>query len=119
MATSGFQAGKLLRIFLDDNDRTGVEPTYAAVAEFLRRKGVSGATVFRGIEGFGSHSQMHASKVFSWLPNLPILIEVIDDWAKLEPLVDDLRKMIGEGLLTVEDVEYSRIVHPKTLARSK
>lgn len=119
MATSGFQEGKLLRIFLDDNDRTGIEPTYAAVTEFLRRKGISGATVFRGIEGFGSHSRMHAAKVFSWLPNLPILIEVIDDWAKLEPLIEELKGMIGEGLLTVEAIDYVRLTRSKALARSK
>ncbi len=118
MATSGFQEVKLLRIFLDENDRTGIAPTYTAVVEFLRRKGVSGATVFRGVEGFGSHNELHVAKVFSWLPNLPILIEVVDDWEKLEPLIDDLKRMIGEGLLTVEAAEYLRLSRPKA-AHSK
>ncbi len=119
MATPGFQEGRLLRIFLDDNDRTGIQPTFTAVVEFLRHKGISGATVFRGIEGFGSHHELHVAKVFSWLPNLPILIEVVDDWAKLEPLIDELKGLIGEGLLTLEAAEYLRLTRPRVAARSK
>ncbi|MGP6157926.1 MAG: DUF190 domain-containing protein [Vulcanimicrobiaceae bacterium] len=119
MPTPGFNDGKLLRIFLDDSDRTGLQPTYTAVIEFLRQRGVSGATVFRGIEGFGSHNQVHVAKVFSWLPNLPILIEVVDDWDKLEPLIGELKKMVGEGLLTVEAAEYLRLTRPHAGTRTK
>jgi uncharacterized protein len=109
-ATQDFQDGKLLRIFVDETDRRGLQPTYTAIVEFLRKKGVAGATVFRGIEGFGGHRELHVAKVFSWLPNLPILIEVVDDWSTIEPLMGELESIIGEGLLTVEAAQYLRLV---------
>jgi len=109
-----FRDGKLLRIFVDEADRQGLQPTYTAIVEFLRKRGVAGATVFRGIEGFGGHGEVHIAKVFSWLPNLPILIEVVDDWAVLEPLIGELETLMGEGLLTVEAAQYLRLSKPKT-----
>jgi uncharacterized protein len=108
-SSQDFQDGKLLRIFVDERDRTGLQPTYTAIVDFLRKRGVAGATVFRGIEGFGGHGEVHVAKVFSWLPNLPILIEVVDDWVVLEPLIGELEAMIGEGLLTVEAAQYLRM----------
>jgi PII-like signaling protein len=106
---SGFQDGKLLRIFVDENDRAGMQPLYTAIIEFLRKRRIAGATVFRGIEGYGGHNEIHMAKVFSWLPNLPILIEVVDDWDAIEPLIPELEAMIGEGLITVEAAQYLRI----------
>jgi uncharacterized protein len=108
-----FRDGKLLRIFVDENDRIGLQPAYTAIVEFLRNRGVAGATVFRGIEGFGGHRELHVAKVFSWLPNLPILIEVVDEWSALEPLIDELEAMVGEGLLTIEAAQYLRVAKEK------
>jgi PII-like signaling protein len=105
----GFQDGKLLRIFVDENDRAGMQPLYTAIIEFLRKRQVAGATVFRGIEGYGGHNEIHMARVFSWLPNLPILIEVVDDPDVIEPLIPELQSMIGEGLITVESAQYLRI----------
>lgn len=102
----GFRQGRLLRIFIDENDRRGVQPMYTAVVEFLRSKRVAGATVFRGIEGYGSHHEIHIAKVFSWIPNLPILIEVVDDAEKLNAILPELEELVGEGLLTLEAAEY-------------
>jgi PII-like signaling protein len=113
MTASDFRAGKLLRIFLDEQDRSGAQPAYTAIVEFLRKQGVSGATVFRGIEGFGGHNQMHVARVFSWSANLPILIEVVDDWSVLEPLLPRLEAMLGEGLMTIEAAQYLRLVKEK------
>ncbi|HKU67966.1 MAG TPA: DUF190 domain-containing protein [Candidatus Baltobacteraceae bacterium] len=104
-----FQDGKLLRIFVDENDRAGAQPLYTAIVELLRKEGVAGATVFRGIEGFGSHHQIHIAKVFAWVPNLPIVIEVVDEWSVIEPLLPQLREMVGGGLLTVEAAQYLRL----------
>ena len=90
-----FRDGKLLRIFVDEADRRGLQPTYTAIVEFLRKRGVAGATVFRGIEGFGGHGEVHIAKVFSWLPNLPILIE-------------GLKSYIENGAFKVDDVEIGK-----------
>ena len=105
----GFREGKLLRIFVDEHDRIGLSPTYVAIVEFLRARGVAGATVFRGIEGFGGHGQVQVASVFRWQPNLPVLIEVIDDFATIEPLLPELHAMMGEGLLTLEAARYLRV----------
>jgi PII-like signaling protein len=113
MAEADFQEGKLLRIFIDDADRVGVQPLYMAIVEFLRKHGVAGASVFRGIEGFGSHKQIHIEKMFTWYPNLPILIEVVERWSVIESLIPELEAMIGEGLLTLEAAEYLRIAKPQ------
>jgi PII-like signaling protein len=104
-----FRDGKLLRIFVDENDRAGTQPLYTAIVELLRKRGIAGATVFRGIEGFGSRHQIHMAKLFSWVPNLPIVIEVVDDASALEPLIPELEAMIGEGLITLEAAQYFRI----------
>ncbi len=109
MTENEFQDGRLLRIFLDEQDRSGVLPTYTAIVEFLRGRGIAGASAFRGIEGFGAHREVHAAKLFSWLPNLPIMIEVIEDWSVLEPLLPELEEMLGEGLITIEPVRYKRL----------
>jgi PII-like signaling protein len=103
-----FRDGKLLRIFVDENDRAGTQPLYTAIVEFLRKSGIAGATVFRGIEGFGSSHEIHMAKVFSWLPNLPIVIEVVDEAGAIEALLPQLRAMIGEGLITLEAAQYLR-----------
>lgn len=108
-ATADFRDGKLLRIFVDENDRAGAQPLYVAVVELLRKKGMAGATVFRGIEGFGSHHQIHVAKVFSWSANLPVVIEVVDDWNAIEPLLPELHELIGDGLVTVEAAQYLRL----------
>ena len=109
MTTPQFQEGRLLRIFLDEHDRTGLQPTYTAVVEFLRKRGVKGATVFRGIEGFGGHGELHIAKVFSWFPNLPVIVEVVDDADVLDALMPELEAMVREGLLTHEPVRYLRL----------
>jgi PII-like signaling protein len=108
-AAADFRDGKLLRVFVDERDRAGAQPLYTAIVEFLRKKGVAGATVFRGIEGYGSHQQIHLAKVFAWVPNLPIVIEVVDEWSVIDALLPDLRQMVGGGLITVEAAQYLRL----------
>ena len=109
-----FQNGKMMRIFVDEHDRHGVEPLYTAVVEVLRKRGVAGATVLRGIEGFGAHNQIHIAKPFSAAPNSPVLIEVVDEEDRLRALIPELETMIGEGLITFENISYLRLQRPTT-----
>ncbi|TAM61442.1 DUF190 domain-containing protein [bacterium] len=106
MKVSAF--GRLLRIFVDENDRWHGQPLYTAIVDVLRRNGAAGATVFRGVEGFGAHRELHQASVFSLRPNLPILIEVVDDEERIDALVPLIGEMVSEGLLTLERVEYTR-----------
>lgn len=97
--------GRLLRIFIGESDSYGSRPLYEAIVELLRREGVAGATVVRGIAGFGRSSVVHTSKVLRMSADLPIVIEAVDTAeriAEVVPLLDDL---IDEGLVTLERVE--------------
>ncbi len=105
----GFRRGRLLRIFIDETDRRGIAPLYTAVVEYLRANGVAGATVFRGIEGFGGHGEIHVAKALSWAPNLPIVIEVVDEDSKIAVILPGLEELVGEGLITLEAAEYLRL----------
>ncbi|MDE2482047.1 MAG: DUF190 domain-containing protein [bacterium] len=109
----GFKQGQLLRVFVDERDLHGMQPMYTAIVELLRKKHIAGATVFRGIEGYGQHDQIHVGKIFSWAPNLPILIEVVEDKEKIDSVLPDIEKMVTEGFVTIEAAEYFRISKSK------
>lgn len=100
--------GKLLRIFVGERDRWKGQPLYTAIVEMLRRRGFAGATVFKGIEGFGGHAVVHAARVIDLATELPILIEVVDSEEKIRGAMPALDEMIREGLVTVETVEIVR-----------
>jgi uncharacterized protein len=101
--------GKLLRIFVDEDDRYEGKPLYMAIVEALRAAEFTGATVLKGIEGYGVHKTVHAARTFDLSTNLPILIEVIEEEAKVLAFLPTLRAMIVEGLITLENLELMRI----------
>jgi uncharacterized protein len=97
--------GKLLRIFIGENDKHEGQPLYEWIVYKAREHGLAGATVLRGLEGFGAHSRLHTAKILRLSSDLPIVVEIVDTEDKIEsflPLIDDA---IGEGLATVEKVE--------------
>lgn len=99
------EEGKLLRIFIGELDTHDGKPLYQWLIEEARKTGLAGATVLRGMQGFGAHSRMHTTKVLRLSVDLPIVIEIIDTEEKIEaflPIIDDA---IPEGLVTVERVE--------------
>src|SRR5580704_16671575 len=98
MKTEG--SGKLLRIFIGESDRWGHQPLYTAIVEAARKAGLSGATVFKGIEGFGGHSVVHAARVFDLSSDLPVLIEVVDHEDRVRVFLPQLDEMVKEGLVT-------------------
>jgi uncharacterized protein len=100
--------GKLLRIFVGESDRHGYQPLYTAIVERARAAGLGGATVFKGIEGFGGHSVVHAARVFDLSSDLPILIEIVDSEERIRAFLPTLDEMVREGLITLETVEIIR-----------
>jgi PII-like signaling protein len=100
--------GKLLRIFVGESDRHGYQPLYTAIVERARAAGLGGATVFKGIEGFGGHSVVHAARVFDLSSDLPILIEIVDSEERIRAFLPTLDGLVREGLVTLETVE---IIH--------
>ena len=100
--------GKLLRIFVGERDRWKGQPLYTAIVEQLRKAGLAGATVFKGIEGYGAHSVVHAARVIDLSSDLPVLIEVVEAEDKVRAFLPTIDAMVGEGLVTLETVE---IIH--------
>jgi len=97
--------GHLLRIFIGESDKYDGKPLYEWIIRKARENGIAGATVLRGIEGFGAHSRIHTSKILRLSEDLPIIIEIVDTLEKIDnfiPLIDDA---IDEGMATIEDVE--------------
>jgi PII-like signaling protein len=101
-------AGKLLRVFVGEADRHGGQPLYTAIVERARKAGLRGATVFKGIEGYGSTAVVHAARIFDLSADLPILIEIVDSEERIREFFPVLDEMITDGLVTVEAVEVHR-----------
>ena len=96
---------KLLRIFIGEADNYEGRPLYQAIVEKLREVGVAGATVMRGVEGFGKSSLLHTANLLRMSVDLPILIECVDTAEKIEEIFPALDVMIEDGLVTVQDAE--------------
>ncbi|HET9202792.1 MAG TPA: DUF190 domain-containing protein [Acidimicrobiia bacterium] len=96
---------RLLRIFIGESDTHDGRPLYQAIVETLRRQGLAGATVLRGIEGFGKSSRLHTAHILRLSEDLPIVIECVDTDDKIETVLPALDAMVGDGLITLERVE--------------
>ena len=106
---------RLLRIFVGEDDEHDGRPLYEAIVLTLREHGLAGATVLRGIMGFGASSVLHTSHVLRLSEDLPIVIECIDEVAKVDEVLEVLDGMVAEGMVTVEkvDVRIRRGRHPR------
>jgi PII-like signaling protein len=96
--------GLLLRIFVGESDRWHGKPLYQAIVELAREQGLAGATVLRGIEGFGANSRLHTSRILRLSEDLPVVIEIVDQEERIELLRPALDEMVSEGLVTLERV---------------
>jgi hypothetical protein len=97
--------GLLVRIYLGESDQWRGRPLYQAILERLRERGLAGATVLRGIEGFGAKQHLHSTRILSLSHDLPILIEVVDTDEKVRAILPELDEMLADGLMTLEKVE--------------
>jgi uncharacterized protein len=97
--------GKLLRIFIGESDKHGHKPLYQSIVEMLREEGLAGATVLRGVEGFGAHSHLHTARILRLSEDLPMVIECVDTAERIDAVMPKLDAMIGDGMVTLERVE--------------
>lgn len=93
-----------LTVYVGDSDRHGHKPLHLAIVEMLHGEGISGATVLHGIEGYGSHKQIHTARILDLSGDLPVVIVVVDRPEKIEAVLPKFSEMIGEGLVTTERV---------------
>jgi len=99
------EKGKLLRIFIGESDKHDDLPLYEWIVKKAREIKMAGATVFRGIEGYGAKSHIHTAKILRLSQDLPILIELIDTEEKINNFVEIIDPVIKEGIVTSENVE--------------
>jgi PII-like signaling protein len=100
--------GYLLRIFVGESDRHGHRPLYESIVLQAREAGLAGATVLRGVMGFGKHSILHTTKILRLSEDMPMVIEIVDSLEKIEGFLPRLDELIKDGLVTIEKV---RVIH--------
>jgi PII-like signaling protein len=102
---------KMLRIHFGEEDKWQGKPLYEAIVQKCRELDIAGATVFRGVEGYGASTLIHRSHLLSRSSDLPIMVSVIDTEDKVRKLLPLLDDMVDEGLIAMSDVEVIRYVH--------
>jgi PII-like signaling protein len=105
MTLSG--AAKMMRIHFGDDDRWEGRPLHDALVEEARRQDLAGATVYRGIEGYGASSRIHRKRLLT-SSDLPVMVCIIDTAAKIEAFLPTVERMVGDGLIAISDVEVIR-----------
>lgn len=104
--------GKLVRIFIGEGDRIGGRPLFEAIVYLAREMGLGGATVLRGVEGYGADSIVHTARLLRLSEDLPMVIEVVESEEALEPFIERVEAMLDEancgGLITLERADIIR-----------
>ncbi|HEX7458599.1 MAG TPA: DUF190 domain-containing protein [Ginsengibacter sp.] len=103
---------KLLRIFIGESDKAGHQPLYEAIVFEAKKQSLSGATVTRGIMGFGANSKVHTTKLFEISADLPLIIEIVDTEEKIREFTKTVEQLFEQtksgGLITLEKAEVIR-----------
>lgn len=94
--------GQLLRIFIGESDRYKGQPLYEWLVNEAKRNGLAGATVLRGLAGFGAKSRIHASNILRLSLDMPIIVEIVDRPERIEDFLKVVDSVVKEGLVTVE-----------------
>ena len=101
----------LLRIFIGESDRWEGKPLYQAIVLKAREEGLAGATVLRGLEGFGANSRIHTARILRLSEDLPIVVELVDQEDRIRRILPVLEQMVTEGLITLEKVQVITYRH--------
>jgi PII-like signaling protein len=105
---------ELLRIFVGESDKCDGRPLYEVIVGSARERGMAGATVLRGVLGFGAHSRIHTAKILRLSEDLPVVIEIVDKPERIAEFLPVLDEMIDEGLITLEKVRVIAYRHNST-----
>ena len=105
-------AARLLRIFIGESDKAGQQPLYETIVFEAKKQALSGATVTRGIMGFGANSKVHTTKLFEISADLPLIIEIVDTEEKIMGFIKTVEELFEQtgsgGLITIEKAEVIR-----------
>lgn len=104
--------GQLLKIYIGESDQYHHQPLYHAIVLKARELGMAGATVTRGVEGFGANSRIHTANILRLSEDLPVVIEIADQPERIARLLGELDHMVTEGLIiTIEDIRVVKYSH--------
>jgi PII-like signaling protein len=106
--------GTLLRIFIGESDRWEGKPLHLAIVERAREAGLAGATVVRGIEGYGAKSVIHTTRLLDLSTDLPIVVEIVDREEKVSAFLETVEQMVADGLATMERVRVIFYRHERS-----
>jgi uncharacterized protein len=95
---------KRVTIYIGESDRWHHQPLHTAIVEMLRKEGCAGATVVRGVEGFGKNSRIHTASILRLSEDLPVVLTFVDTPERVEAIMPTIDEMVGGGLVLVEDV---------------
>jgi len=99
---------KRVTVFIGESDRWHHQPLHTALVEMLRREGCAGATVVKGVEGFGKDSRIHTASILRLSEDLPVVLTFVDSAERVEAVMPHVEEMVGAGLITIEDVHVRR-----------
>ncbi len=105
--------GYLLRIFIGESDRWQGLPLYEAIVRKAKQDGLAGATVLRGIMGYGANSRIHTAGILRLSEDLPIVIEIVDAREKIDRFTSEIDAMLGDGMVTLEKAQVLHYRHRK------
>jgi PII-like signaling protein len=109
---------RLMRIYMGESDKWHGEPLYEAIVKRLRMMDIAGATVYRGILGYGVKGHTHKSGRLPFSHDLPVMISVVDSPEKLGEVIDEIESMMQDGIIVLSDVDVIRLVHTPPAAES-
>ncbi len=104
---------KIARIYIDNQDKYKGKPLWQEILKKVKENGLSGATVFKGVAGIGTHSEVRSFNVWVLSQELPLIIEIVDDEEKIINFINKTDDMIDEGLITLSDTEVIKYKHRK------
>ena len=99
-----------LTIFIGETDRFHHRPLYAEIVQRAHRAGLAGATVVRGIEGYGASAHIHTSRILTLTEDLPLVIVIVDDAERISAFLPQLDEIVEEGMIILDDVEVIKYV---------
>ncbi|MEX2245401.1 MAG: DUF190 domain-containing protein [Dehalococcoidia bacterium] len=102
---------RLLKVYIGEADKWRGKPLSTALVERLRAEGLAGATVTRGVEGFGANSRIHTAHILRLSEDLPLVVEVVDRAERIERILPLIDEMVGDGLVTLADVDVVHYRH--------
>lgn len=99
---------KRVTIFIGESDRWHHQPLHTAIVEMLRKEGFAGATVVKGVEGFGKNSRIHTASILRLSEDLPVILTFVDSPERVDMVLPTIDEMVGGGMVIVEDVHVRK-----------